>query len=113
MRLWWKRPKSKPNCEVTNSIKALRTLRCIDGRVSISPSEVIDAPGYLEARARAAELIRRRSARPDTADGCDSKLGEVELERFIAQSLAGFREEGMQLDEAIWRLHRLLKNGLW
>jgi hypothetical protein len=43
--------------EVTESLKALKTLSVCDGRVSIEPSEVLEYPGYQEARKRAAALL--------------------------------------------------------
>jgi len=50
-------PMSLAEREVSDSIKALKTLEVTQGRVSVDPSEVIGRPGYLDARRRAAVLI--------------------------------------------------------
>lgn len=52
------KPMTLAEREVTESLKALKTLQMSDGRVSVDPSEVIDRAGYLEARRRAAALVR-------------------------------------------------------
>lgn len=58
-------PLSLEEQEISASLKALRTLRYENGRVSVDPEEVLDRPGYLLARAAAADLVNggtRRSA---------------------------------------------------
>lgn len=59
LRLLVGEPLSADERRVTESIRALKTLNVIQGRVSIDPSEVLDYPGYLESRQRAAEWVRR------------------------------------------------------
>lgn len=44
--------------EVTESLKALKTLKVSGGRVSVEPSEVLEYPGYQEARQRSAALLK-------------------------------------------------------
>ncbi len=44
--------------EVTESLRALKTLKVCGGRVSIEPSEVLEYPGYEESRQRAAALLK-------------------------------------------------------
>ncbi|MNE61234.1 hypothetical protein D3C80_1564340 [compost metagenome] len=58
--MWFMKPKvlTEEEREVTDSLKALKTLSCVDGRVSVRPSEVIDRPGYFAARTAAASLTR-------------------------------------------------------
>lgn len=50
-------PLSLEEQEISASLKALRTLRYENGRVSVDPEEVLDRPGYLLARAAAADLV--------------------------------------------------------
>ncbi|GLO51387.1 hypothetical protein PPUN110474_27870 [Pseudomonas putida] len=50
-------PLSLEEQEISESLKALRTLRYESGRVSVDPEEVLDRPGYLSARESAADLV--------------------------------------------------------
>lgn len=47
---------SQKDRAVTDSLKALRTLRCQVG-ISIDPGEVLGQPGYIEERRRGARLV--------------------------------------------------------
>lgn len=60
-------PMTPAEREVTESLKALKTLDVSQGRVSVDPYEVIGRPGYLEARRRAADLVHRRHERINVA----------------------------------------------
>lgn len=55
--MWCIPSKPSERDPITESLRALKTLRCEHGRVSVDPLEVIDRPGYREARAAAARLI--------------------------------------------------------
>jgi hypothetical protein len=44
--------------EITDSIRRLKTIRCVDGRVSIDPSEVL-TPQYLQERLEARKYLTR------------------------------------------------------
>lgn len=59
MLFWRATPLSARERAISNEIKALKTLTVEDGRVSIDPSEVLDRPGYLQDRVRAAALVRK------------------------------------------------------
>ncbi len=50
-------PLSLEEQQVSESLKALRTLRYESGRVSVDPEEVLDRPGCLSASAVAADLV--------------------------------------------------------
>lgn len=52
---------SQADRDIVDSLKRLKTLRCIDGRVSVSPCEALGRPGCLEARAWAAESLHKRA----------------------------------------------------
>lgn len=45
--MWFMKPRAltEEEREVTESLKALKTLSCVGGRVSVQPFEVIDRPG--------------------------------------------------------------------
>lgn len=99
---------SDPEQEVTASIKALRTLVVHGGRVSISPSEVIDQPGYLEARRRAAALVTRpgeliKPLRFDTWTDVDS-VGMDAYMDCVRCTLIQLRARGIPLGQALQRI---------
>lgn len=58
-RFWQGSELSQKDRAVTDSLKALRTLRCQAGRVSIDPDEVLGQP-YIEARRHSASLKRQQ-----------------------------------------------------
>lgn len=51
------KPLSLEEQVISESLKALRTLRYESGRVSVDPEEVLNRPGYLTARAAAADIV--------------------------------------------------------
>lgn len=105
----------KPRCwtdsapEITASIKALKTLTVVAGRVSIEPAEVIGQPSYLEERARMGAMVRART------EGHISELSwqaiddtTIEaLAQSFATSLKQSREVGANFDQAFLALRRL------
>ena len=97
--------------EISNSIKALRTLSCVDGRVSISPNEVLDQPGYREARVKAAALISGRAGK--AANPRMTALSDLDLELAIARRLVELRRKGVGLNEALSVLRQSLEGRDW
>lgn len=97
--------------EISASIRALKTLRFENGRVSIDPQEVLDQPGYIEQRAAAAALVGQMNYK-----GADTKLpwrSVVHLEsgylsEVIARHLVASHRQGMTLAQALTGLHSLL-----
>lgn len=94
--------------EVSESIKALKTIRVHGTGVSIDPSEVIDRPGYLEARRQAAVLVQRRDTISATGhlhtwEDVDA-LGMRALTDLVMESLLESRVEGLSLEQALKRL---------
>lgn len=88
---------SQAEQEITRSIKALKTLTFIDGRVSIAPQEVLSQPGYLEARAQAAGLIRAGAPPQRSSQTCRRPSSIGSLVVLIDQ----LQSEGMSRREAI------------
>lgn len=99
----WSRKMSERDREITESLKALTTLRMEQGRVSIDPCEVIDRPGYLQARTAARELVRLVT--PDPAHRLNWQALEepdvAHIAELIALHLLGEKQKGRTLDEAI------------
>lgn len=97
--------------EVSASIRALKTLRFENGRVSIDPQEVLDQPGYTEQRRAAAALVG-----PITHKGADTKLswrsvehlGSDYLSEVIGRHLVASHRQDMTLAQALTGLHSLL-----
>lgn len=97
--------------EVSASLRALKTLRFENGRISIDPQEVLNQPGYVEQRAAAAALVG-----PKTHKGADTKLpwrsvghlGSDYLAAVMARHLVASHRQGMTLAQAIKGLHSLL-----
>lgn len=93
--------------EISNSLKALRTLTYKDGRVSIDPQEVLNQPGYLEARIYAGSVVRKRHrelfARRATWAALDD-IGLMLFSEMVASQLIADRQAGVSLDEAILKL---------
>ena len=90
------KPLSLEEQEISESLKALRTLRCESGRVSVNPEEVLDRPGYLSARAAAAELTK--GAREDQRvidEAALDELGDLAV-RHLLRSL----QRGKSFEEA-------------
>lgn len=109
MWMVWRKPSlSEAELEVTASIKALKTLEVHRGRVSVSPSEVLDRPGYLEARKDAAALVSRGGKtsidhRFDSWTDVDSFGIEVYM-NHVRTSLVQLRAKGIPLGQARRRL---------
>jgi hypothetical protein len=109
MWFWRNKPMSPEDREIRDSILSLKTLKYHEGRVSIDPSEVLDRPGYLEARRQAADLVHGRSTPPAEptssadwalidASGMDNFLSE------LSESLHRSRCQGLTLSEALDQL---------
>jgi hypothetical protein len=106
---WQKKPMSPEAREVRDSILALKTLKVRCGRVSIDPSEVLDQPGYLEARRQAAELVHGHGTRPaEATNSADwalvDALGIDNFVSMILKSLQQSRSRGLSLTDALTRL---------
>ncbi|GEM_PF-3083619 len=61
--MWCLRSKRSGRDPITESLRALKTLKCEHGRVSVDATEIIQQPGYLEARVAAARLIHAYATR--------------------------------------------------
>lgn len=110
---WQKKPMSPEDREVRDSILALKTLKCRDGRVSIDPCEVLGRPGYLEARRQAAELVHGHGTRPaEATNSADwalvDALGMDNYVSMISKSLQQSRSRGLSLTDALNRLEFIL-----
>lgn len=107
---WRARPLSFEEQEVTESLRRLKSLSCVEGRVSISANEVLTQPGYIEARRAAAECLR-----PDLGAAVDwasfDEIGAVAFLALAGQSLRASRREGISLVDAIERLKTLKLGG--
>jgi hypothetical protein len=113
MRWWKSKPLSDEEREISEAIKSLRTLRVENGCVSISPSEVLEQPGYIQDRAEAGAIVRARQ-RHIIRDASWDALDELCLEAFsasVAHKLFQARAEGLSLDAAITQLRESLKHG--
>jgi hypothetical protein len=102
---FWKTKQMTPNDrEVTASLKALKTLTCREGRVSISPSEVTGQAGYLESRRQAAALLTCHTSTsaglPPTWALMDA-LGLEGISQAIAKNLQDDRRAGLSLEQAL------------
>lgn len=106
---WRRKPMSEVDREITASIKALKTLTCVERRVSVSPSEVTSRPGYLASRAQAAALVSKSHG----AHTRVTQSTEIDLVVLIAQSLLLSRKRGQSLDDAIGTLRASLKSAKW
>jgi len=113
--MFWKaRLLSDRDREITYSIKALKTLRVEDGRVSIDPIEVIGQPGYLEQRAQARALIRTGPEATEDAAVSWQAIERSGIDTFaeqVAIDLGKSREAGLSVDEALIALRHLLTTG--
>jgi hypothetical protein len=113
--MWWKsKPLSDSERAISEAIKSLKTLRVEDGCVSISPSEVLEQPGYLQDRAQAGAIVRARQRRI----ACDKSSWDVldesgiqAFSAFVTRKLIQARAEGLSLDAAISQLRDSLKRG--
>lgn len=94
--------------EITASLKALKTLSCVDGRVSVEPTEVVDRPGYEAARTAAASLTHQGS---DSAFGSWSQLSDEDLTELIASQILKARAAGLSVDDALRSLRTNLVGG--
>ncbi len=106
---WQKKPMSPEDREIRDSILSLKTLKVRDGRVSVAPSEVLDRPGYIEERRRAAELVYGRSPQraglsiPADWAAVDA-LGMDSFVSKLSKSLEESRRRGLSLAEALGQL---------
>ncbi|MFY1008067.1 hypothetical protein ACOQNQ_03210 [Pseudomonas juntendi] len=89
-------PLSLEEQEISESLKALRTLRYENGRVSVDPGEVLDRPGYLSARAAAADLLN--GARADQRVIDEAALDE--LVNLMVRPLLRSLQRGKTFEEA-------------
>ena len=113
--MWWKsKPLSDSERAISQAITALKTLKVENGCVSISPSEVLDQPGYIQDRAEAGVRVRARQHR----NACDEsswetldELGTQAFSVFVARELIRSRAEGLSLDAAITQLRDSLMHG--
>ena len=107
---WQSKTLSEEDLAISLAITSLKTLRVHDGCVSISPSEVINQPGYLESRAAAAALIhssrREKESRPNGWEHVD-QIGLAAFSTAIADSLMRSRAAGVPFNEAILKLRHL------
>lgn len=112
MRLpWTPEPMSVADRAITDSIKALRTLRLVGGRVSIDPSEVLGQPGYLEARRRAAELLTPMPGKPSWRSWEEVDADGIGLlMRGLINSLQRSRAQGLSFEESLKQLSELSHN---
>lgn len=104
-----KKPMSAEDREIREAILSLKTLKVRDGRVSVDPSEVVDRPGYLEARRQAAQLVYGRLARPaePTTSADWAVVDSLGIDAFVSklsQSLQQSRAQGLSLADALKRL---------
>ncbi|HEX8595981.1 MAG TPA: hypothetical protein VF682_22285 [Pseudomonas sp.] len=113
MRWWKSKPLSDEESEISEAIKSLRTLRVENGCVSISPSEVLEQPGYMQDRAEAGARVRARQ-RHIACDASWDALDELGIQAFsalVARRLFQARAEGLSLDAAITQLRDSLTHG--
>lgn len=89
-------PLSLEEQEITASLRALQTLRCEGGRVSVDPVEVIDRPGYRSARAAAAGLV---SGMPEPHAVID-EAGLNELGDLVVRHMLRSLQRGKTFEEA-------------
>lgn len=106
---WQKKPLSAEDREIRDAILSLKTLKVRGGRVSIDPSEVLDQPGYLEARRQAAELVHGRPTHPaeppTSADwAMVDALGKDAFVSKLSKNLEESRRRGLSLAEALGQL---------
>lgn len=103
MWIFWRQSRlSEAEQEITDSIKALKTLEVHEGRVSISPLEVLGQPGYLEARRHAAKLVtcHQKLRRFDTWADVDT-VGMYAYMDYIRKGLLRKRADGLSLRESL------------
>ena len=107
---WKSKTLSEEDLAISLAIRSLKTLRVHEGCVSISPSEVINQPGYLESRATAAALLhssrQEKRSRPNSWEHVD-QIGLAALSAAIADSLMRSRAAGIPFDDAILKLREL------
>lgn len=113
MRWWKSKPLSDEEREISEAITSLKTLKVENGCVSISPSEVLEQPGYIQDRAEAGAIVRARQrhiACDASWDALD-ELGTQAFVAFVARELIRSRAEGLSLDAAITHLRDSLMHG--
>jgi len=114
MWFWKPKPLSRREREISDSIRALKTLRVEDGRISIAPSEVLDQPGYIEERAAAGALLRhgRSPAGDDSRSLCCLEGADVErMVSIIGRHLVIAAQAGLTINETAASLARVLIKG--
>ena len=107
---WKSKALSEEDLAISLAIQSLKTLRVHDGCVSISPSEVLNQPGYLESRVAAGALLHSlRREKVSVADSWENvdRIGLVAFSTAIADSLMRSRAAGIPFDEAILKLRHL------
>lgn len=95
---------------ITESIKALKTLKVKDGRVSVDPCEVLDRPGYLKERACVGTLMRAQQQIDALAFSWDT-VDQLTIETFsqaLTLSLVRSREAGLGVEQALMNLRYVL-----
>ncbi|WP_397453649.1 hypothetical protein [Pseudomonas sp. NA-150] len=100
--------------EFSRSIKALKTLRVINGCISIDPREVLDQPGYEEDRARAGAWVRERQQKINAASLGWKTVDQITIEslsKALAHSLMQSRRDGLTVDQAINQLRCVFASG--
>ncbi len=101
-------PLSLEEQEISESLKALRTLRYENGRVSVDPEEILDRPGYLLARAAAADLVNGARADQRVIDQTAlDELGDLAV-RHLLRSL----QRGKTFEEAEAVLCEVLRQSI-
>lgn len=114
MWFWRSKPLSDRDRAISESIKALKTLRVQNGCVSIDPSEVIGQPGYLQQRAQAGAIVRGSPRDIAAAEASWVALEDFDIEALsslIARHLIKSRRAGLSMDEAIAALRPVLSAG--
>lgn len=119
MGMWFRKERAPDGDAqaVTDSIKSLKTLTCRDGRVSVDPREILEWPGYQEARRSAAALVRQpwsqhsRSQAPSDWRSFD----EIGVEAWVTEAISVMlkaRASGECFFGAIEQLKHLRAEGL-
>lgn len=116
MRWLWARKALCPEEQaITDSLKALKTLRVKDGRVSVDAEEVIGRPGYLQARRQAAVLASSQAALRDKPCRDWKAVNEIGMEHWlslVAIALRRSRSEGVAYLDAIENLKYMRLKGV-
>ncbi len=101
-------PLSLEEQEISASLKALRTLRYENGRVSVDPEEVLDRPGYLLARVAAADLVNGVRADQRVID----QAALDELVDLMVRHLLRSLQRGKTFEEAEAVLEEVMRESI-